>query len=48
MDITPLINDSKKIITSYGNNKFIISGVEYNSNVIIINDQVYEFGQQDH
>jgi uncharacterized protein len=36
MDITPLIKGDRKIINSYGAERFIISGHEYKSSIILM------------
>lgn len=43
MDITPLINDAKKIINSYGDGNFTITGEKFSGNIIITQDNVYKW-----
>ncbi len=45
-DITPTLKQGKKLIGSYGNGGFKISGERFEGNVIILPDSVHGFNSQ--
>ncbi len=46
-DITPLVSSDHKLVDSYGNNGFKISGLRYQGSVLLFPHQVYEWGISD-
>lgn len=47
MDITPLVAKNKNLINSYEKGKFLVSGREYYSSIIVFPEKVIELGEID-
>ena len=44
MDITPVIPENKKVITSYGNGMFKVSEEKFTNNIIVFSNSVFHWG----